>query len=239
MSLTGTPPMQKIYRYIKQLSSLLLCLVVFTGQAQEKKIIEKPVLPKVKLYNGFTVQVDAASLVSSAISDGTTHSIEGAVQFNLKKKYYPVIELGYAGADKISNDNVGFKTNGLFERLGFDISMLKQKPNSKPTNNLFTVGLRLGMSNFTYDISNVVITDNYWGGTERQDFSNMNTTKLWLEIVVGIKVEVYKNIFLGWNVRKKILSQPTTGEVYPWYVPGYGINTSGNWDFNYIVGYKF
>jgi hypothetical protein len=38
---------------------------------------------------------------------------------------------------------------------------MKSKNNKKTENNLFFVGGRLGFANFKYDLTNVVITDDY------------------------------------------------------------------------------
>ena len=45
---------------------------------------------------------------------------------------------------------------------------------------------------------------------------------------------------MGWTVRSRnLLSQNATGEIAPWYIPGYGINTDNNWGISYVIGYKF
>ena len=229
--------MRNIYKYTKYISSLLFCLAVFSAQAQKKKETK---LPEVNWWNGFTKQTDLASLVSSAFNKGETYSMEGALQMDLKHKYYPIVELGFAGANKLTTDNVGFKTNGLFGRIGFDFNLGKQKKDEKPSKNLFLLGLRFGMSNFAYNITNVTITDDYWGGSKPVLYDNQLATKTWYELVAGVQVEVVKNVYMGWSVRNKSLfGQDPTGDVFPWYIPGYGINVSGNWGFNYTLGYKF
>jgi hypothetical protein len=53
------------------------------------------------------------------------------------------------------------------------------------------------MSNFNYDISNVVITDDYWGGSEVIPYNNVNAIKVWYEIIAGVRVEVFKNVYMG------------------------------------------
>lgn len=226
--------MQKIFVYI---SSLFLCLLTLTVEAQKsKKAPEKDNTP---LFNGLTIQADAASLVSSLLSNGETYSYEAGVQVDLKHKFYPIFELGYGGANKTSNNDINFKTNGLFGRIGVDINLLTPKKDKKPTTNLFLAGIRLGMSGSPYSVTNVVITDNYWGRSEILNFPNQTSTKIWYEIVAGVRVEVTKNIFMGWTIRSKnMLSQDVTGNVTPWYIPGFGINTAGNWGLNYTIGYK-
>jgi hypothetical protein len=206
--------------------------------AQDKKTTISPT--KALLLNGITVQTDLASLVSSSLSNGKNYSMEGALQADLKHKYYPIVELGFAGANKVTTDNANFKTNGLFGRLGVDINLITQKKDSKPTNNLFLAGVRLGMTSFAYSISNMQITDNYWGGTEIINYPNQLSTKIWFEIVVGVRVEVIKNIYMGWSVRNKnLLSQDIAGKPAPWNIPGFGLNTGTNWGLNYTLGYHF
>lgn len=232
-------------RTLKYISSLVLCLlVVYSAQAQ-KKINSKTKLVtdtiKVPFFNGITVQGDVASVASSFLTNGDTHSYEAAIQADFKHKYFPVFELGYAGADKVTIDNVGFKTNGLFGRAGIDFNMLRQKKDSKRTTNLLLLGLRLGMTSFNYNTTNIAISDDYWGGsTQTINYNNIATTKIWYELTAGIRVEVLKNIFMGWTVRSKtLISNDVDGVVAPWYIPGFGINKSSNLGFNYTIGYKF
>ena len=83
-------------------------------QAQTDK--KQPERDKVKLLNSITVQADLASIVISSLG-GDSYSLEGGVQVDLKHKYFPIVELGFAGANKVSIDDIGFKTSGLFGRL--------------------------------------------------------------------------------------------------------------------------
>ena len=216
-----------------------MCLTVITANAQ-KKIISSPDTVKIPLYNGFTVQTDVASAVTSVIAKGEVYSYEAGIQVDLKHKYYPIVELGFAGADKTMANGIGFTTNAPFGRVGIDFNILKKKKDSKPTNNLFLAGLRVGMSNFNYSLKNVTITNDYWGCSEVVFKDANSTTKVWWEIVAGIRVEVVKNFYMGWTVRKRnLISNDITGAAAPWYIPGFGINTSGNWGLNYTLGYHF
>lgn len=227
--------MRSILRYI---ISFVLLLNLSNIGAQEKKTEEKEAKPA--LLNGLTVQLDIASLAYDFISNGETYSSEASVQADLKHKYFPIVEIGFGGADKVTGDNIGFKTNGLFGRVGLDLNLLKQKEGAKPTNNLFLAGVRLGFTNFLYDISNVTISDDYWGTNEVLNYDNQSATKVWYEIVAGVKVEVIKNIYMGWTVRtKNLLNQDVEGKISPWYIPGFGVNTSNTWGFSYSIGYRF
>jgi len=233
--------MLKILKYI---SSLIFCmLMVFSVQAQKIKSKTKLATDSivVPFFNGIIVQGDVASIASSILSKSGTYSYEGSAQIDLKHKFYPTFELGYAGADKLTTDNIGFKTNGLFWRGGIDFNMLKQKKDSKPTTSLLLLGLRLGMSSFNYSVSNVNITDDYWGGsTQTLNYNNISTTKIWYELTGGVRVEVLKNLYMGWTIRlKTLVSKNADGAITPWYIPGFGTNKSSNLGLNYTVGYKF
>lgn len=225
---------------LNSIIKVLLCLTVFSANAQ-KKVIEPADTLKIPLYNGFTVRTDISSAISPIFIKGISYSYEAGVQVDLKHKFYPVVEIGFAGADKTSVGNIGFKTDAIFERVGIDFNILKQKQDSKPTKNLFLAGFRLGMSNFNYKITNATITNDYWGGTQTVDYSNMPTcTKIWWEIVAGVQVEMLKNFYMGWTIRNKnLISQDVDGVVSPWYIPGYGKNASNNWGFNYYIAYHF
>lgn len=228
--------MQKIFVY---LNSLIICMLALSVEAQTPQ--KTPEVNNVPFFNGITIQADVASVLSPLLSNGVSYSYEAGAQVDLKHKIFPVVELGFAGADKTSNDNIGFKTNGLFGRLGVDFNLIKSKKDEKQTSNLFLVGLRLGMTSFKYSLSNVNIIDDYWGGTYPVDYSNLSSgKKLWYEIVAGVRVEVVKNVFMGWSVRiKNLLSQDVPGAVTPWYIPGFGTTTGSNLGFNYTIGYKF
>src|SRR5665647_673923 len=231
--------MQSTYKYL--LISLLICFAASSIQAQDKQD-KKPEVkaPKVKWWDGLTLQVDAASIVSSTVMSKDIYSVEAGAQINLKNKYLPIVELGYASVNKTSLEDIRFKTNGFFGRVGLDFNLVKKKKDVKLSPNIFLLGLRLGMTNATYTINNMVISNDYWGTNQALPESKLSPTKIWFELVFGIRVEVVKNTFMGWSVRNKhLLTTDKEGDISPWYIPGYGKNASSNWGFSYTVGYKF
>lgn len=231
---------KKTLKYTTRLSiSFFLCFLVMQVQAQNKIIEEKKdsVIP---FYNGVVVQFDLGSVVNTLTSKGNYYTYEASVQVGLKKKFYPIAEVGYAGSDKVSYADIGFKTNAPFLRIGTDINLLSQKPGSKPHNNLFLAGFRVGMSKFNYQLSDVKISDDYWGGTQNFLTDEQTTTKYWWELVAGVRVQVTGNIYIGWTGRKKFLiTSNKEGMINPWYIPGFGINSGSSWGFTYTIGYKF
>jgi len=145
--------MQQIYKYT---ISLLLgfCLLTVVN-AQNKITVDSVtkktpiVIKKVPVINWFRVDLDISPIITTLLAKGETYSFEGAVQTSLKNKYFPVAEIGFAGANKTSIDNIDFSTKGMFCRIGTDINVMKQKDKSKKTNNQFLLGVRLGFSHFS------------------------------------------------------------------------------------------
>ncbi|OIP83345.1 MAG: hypothetical protein AUK44_05430 [Porphyromonadaceae bacterium CG2_30_38_12] len=209
-------------------------------QAQNKKLVADSAVVKAS-FRGVRLDVDIVPLVSSFLYHGERYNYEAALVADMKHKYFPTIEIGYGGANKSTLVGFHFKDAGVFTRLGVDFSLVKPPKDKKPSPNLFFAGMRLAFSTFTYSYSNLVIQDNYWGQQVTKDFNDIRASKLWFELTAGMRVEVVKNIFMGWTVRRKILlNQDELGNVYPWYIPGFGLKGEGqNWGVNYALCYKF
>ena len=229
-----------MHQICKYFISILLWFSIYTVNAQNQNSKDSVKTEKINLINGLKIELDVSPVITSILTKGDSYSFEGAVQTTLFQKYYPVVEFGFAGADKTSTENVNFSTNGGFLRLGTDFSAMKQKAGSNKQNNLFMIGGRLGFSHFNYDLKNIEIQDEYWEERKTYNFSNLKSTKLWFEIAAGIRVEIIKNIYMGWTIRnKRMLTNDAEGKISPWYVPGFGVNSTSSWGFNYAVGYKF
>ncbi|MBP1677887.1 MAG: hypothetical protein H6Q20_2446 [Bacteroidetes bacterium] len=196
---------------------------------------------KVDLFNGFRVDIDAVPVISGLLGNKETFSYEAALQAYIKNKYYPVIELGYAGANKTTDAEANFKTNGMFGRIGVDINLIKSKKGVTQTDNMALLGIRFGYSGFKYTLANVIITDDYWDESTVHNYNNIRSRKAWFELSGGMRVEISPNIFMGWTVKyRNLFKKPETGTISPWFVPGFGINTTGTtWGVNYCIGYKF
>ena len=123
----------------------------------------------------------------------------------------------------------------------------------KEKNSYLYAGLRYAFSSFKYDVStlpandpiwgdvigNPSLEDDYWGGSVPFSHLGMKGSVQWLEIVLGVKVRIYKNFNMGWSVRMKYKTKASIGEYgAPWYVPGYGKYKSNNMGITYSLIYK-
>ena len=61
----------------------------------------------------------------------------------------------------------------------------------------------------------------------------------WGELLGGLRVQVYKNFYMGWTVRYRLMfSHKKNTYSQPWYIPGFGTDSSP-FGFTYTVGYRF
>ncbi len=229
--------MQNILRFF--IISLFCLIGIYSVNAQVSKQKTDTVVKTA--FRGLVLEIDLASIASNFIYKGELYGYEAGISANLKQKYFPTIEIGFAGANKTSIDALNFKTSGLYGRLGVDFNLIKPKKDKEPTHNIFFAGARIGFSPFSYSYKNAVVENNYWGTQISQNYNDITTTKVWIEVVAGMRVEVLKNIYMGWTVRnKKLLGTDILGEIDPYYIPGFGKKSDGgNWGVNYAIGYKF
>jgi hypothetical protein len=228
--------MLNIYRYI---FNIVFLIFLFSAGAFAQTKEEKKDTVSGPFFQGFRIETDIVPLVTT-IAGSDTYNYEAAIQFYLRNNLYPAFEAGFGGADKTLYSGINFKGSGLYYRLGTDFNLMKSKPGGKMNNNLLLVGARLGFSGFGYDLNNLTVPGNYWNETIKKDLTDQNFFGMWLELGASLRVELSKNIFIGWNIRtKNLLLKPDTGDYKPWYIPGYGITDDTSFGFNYLIGYKF
>lgn len=174
-----------------------------------------PKKPKKQIYYGTQVKFDILSpVLVSGLNHWQMQHYEMAVNVRLAKRFYPTLELGYAGG-KTHNDSVQYSGHGGFLRVGCDLNPLKKHPESP---HALLVGLRVG--------------------TAVQDKGH---TDCWGEIVAGCQVEIAKvnktAFYMGWMGRFKFLF--TRDKQNPIYIPGYGERGNTSWGADYYLGWRF
>ena len=148
----------------------LFCSLLFvplTLSAQENAV---------SIYGGTQVKLDILSpAIVAGMSKGDLQHYEIATNVRLAQRFYPTLELGYAGGKTIQGDSISYSGLGGFFRVGVDICPLKKHPESP---HALLVGVRLG--------------------TSVQEFENGENLKhgikadCWGEIVLGCQVEIAK-----------------------------------------------
>lgn len=196
--------------------------------------MQQATAPKDTIYKGMSLKVDLFnSVLEPARSKGTIQNYEIAMNWRLKQRFFPTLELGYAQAEKAAD---GGKHKGLggFARVGLDLNVSKKHVRSE---NVMLVGLRVGMALQQYDLTEVPLNNNYWG-TQTMDFRQQFGADCWGEVVAGCQVQVWKGLQMGWYLRFKILftRKAQDGGVLPYYLPGFGYRDDTNWGISYYIG---
>lgn len=193
---------------------------------------------KTKESYGLRVGVDLSKPLNSFF-ESETKGLELVGDIRILRNYYAAVELGFL--DKTTDeDYINFTTKGSYIKVGFNYNAYK---NWKGMNNEIYVGLRYGLSFFnqtlngytpnvkgTYFISNTIEPN-----TEFKDL-----TAHWVEFIFGMKVETFKNLYLGTSISfKKMISTKEPNNFKNLQVPGFNrvyLNNMGI-GFNYTLSY--
>jgi hypothetical protein len=180
-------------------------------------------------------------ILSSSEGANLNYEIVGDLQ--LTENIYLASEYGLV--DKVIEDeNINFNSKGSFLRVGFDYNMFK---NWIGMDNSIYVGLRYGTSSFSSKILdyNVRNKDSYFSNLVTNEFQTIEYSNLsgnWIELLLGIKVETFKNVYLGLSLRlNKLLSDKKPDNFGNLFIPGFNKvtdeNTFGS-GFNYTLTYS-
>lgn len=195
---------------------LLLSGAVFANN-DSVKVAAKP-----SVYQGMTLKLDIVTpTLTAGLSKGKLQQYEVAMNWRLKDRFYPTLELGYAGGKTQKGDTLKYNAHGGYFRVGCDINPLKKHPDSP---HAMLIGIRIGT------------------GIQGKK------TDCWGEIVAGCQVEIAKvkntAFYMGWMGRLKILfTREKEGlaadQMGPIYIPGFGDRNNIGWGLSYHLGWLF
>ena len=217
------------------------------GMSSSSQDSEQENKPKIKqlqgdVFRGLSVHADIGSPIISLMG-GFSRSYEVQLDVNLYRRIYPIFEMGYATATKEAVSGIVYDTKAPFFRLGVNYGLMKPFKDDGETRSVRSypfVGLRYAMSPITYNISNISINDSYWGTSSVYDSRNNLDYAGWLELVGGVRVDIFSGLTLGWSIRMKTLLHTSAADkTFVWYVPGYGKSSGMGVMFNYTIGYTF
>ena len=161
---------------------------------------------------------------------------EVSLDFEILNNIFPVLEAGYSSLSD-SIDDVEYASRGPYARIGLDYNLLPIKDRS--VHHSLFIGFRYATSRFTHNAENINIPSDYWGDYLIETYEN-TLNGHWLELVGGVKAELFSNLFLGWSVRYKILlNADMDPQITPLMIPGYGKGTEDRgFGFTYSIFYK-
>lgn len=143
------------------------------------------------------------------------------------------------------NRNFTYSSQGSFFRLGVDVNLLKDRKtdSNDAQGDVIFFGLKYAHSQLddqiTFRPSTDSITNAIYNISQISQ-SNNNLDAWWLEMNAGVKVEVFKNIFLGYVLRYKFLKGfSDRNSLIPYEVPGFGKGDKENaFSLDYYIYYR-
>jgi len=198
---------------------LLFCV---SAKAQNDSII-KPVNDSIKIKEKYGLRVggDVGKLIRS-FADDKYSGFEINGDFRLKKNLYIAGEIGLE-EKKDANTYLDITTNGTYFKAGIDYNMYE---NWLDMDNMIYSGFRVGASSFSQTLNSYTVynTNQYWQpqytSNESQKFNGL--TALWIELILGVKAELFNNLYFGINVQLKGLISQTEPENFTnIYIPGF------------------
>ena len=156
-------------------------------------------------------------------------------------RYYLAIDYGTWGRtyfhkpDSAGASSSQYANSGNYYRVGVDVNFLKKDPDK----NVFFIGFRYGHSKFKEDFSGIEI-DPFTQNPVNLAYQNPNVKAHWLELTSGLRVKMWKFIWMGYTARFKFaLKYSNTDELIPSDVPGYGrTDRQIYWGFNYQIFFR-
>ena len=222
---------------LKYFTSLFFFLSIPTAFSQEKTMeIKDSVVYKTNY--GLRVGVDISKPIRGAIQN-FYNGFEFVADYRISKNLYIATEFGFE--EQISREDfMNVTDSGNYIRLGVNLNTYK---NWLDMNNEIYVGGRLGFSFFEQTLNEYTLNPGnggYYGETITTPSTEDGLNAEWLEFVVGIKAEVYRNLFLSFSGSFKAMLQVKDPTNYKsLFAPGFNriyVNNVG-FGFNYTISY--
>jgi len=228
---------------------IISILIQFTANSQEQetekeKIQEQEteIVPdslKTKVSYGIRVGIDISKPIISFLEEDTK-GIEITGDLRLSNNIYAAAELGFEDVLN-TEDYLNYTTKGSFIKLGANFNAYE---NWKGMDNQIYVGARYGFSFFEQTLNSYTpnmsgtyfITDPIEADT---NFKDLNAH--WLEFLFGMKVETFKNLYLGMQFSiKKMITTKEPNNFKNLYIPGFNRVFSNDLGvgFNYTISYN-
>ena len=245
---------------LKYFISFCFTCITFTGFGQEieapEEVENNEIIAKTeaivdtvayKKNYGLRVGIDISKPILSIVR--TTYSgFEIVGDYRLKRDLYIAAEIGAAEQDT-RRDTYHYTTKGSYISAGMNYNMFK---NWLEMDNEIYLGFRYGFSAFSQTLNKYVI---FQEGTEIEGISDSyfepkeveipreynDLTAHWVALVFGIKVETFKNLYLGVSVQfNTMLATTDLDNFESLHVPGFNkvYTTDNGTGFNYTISYR-
>ncbi|WP_255566924.1 DUF6048 family protein [Flavobacterium litorale] len=222
-----------------------LCALFFAVAASAQTANDSIATPVQTERYGIRVGADLHRLSKGFYTDDY-RGLELVADYRITKKIYIAGEIGNEDYT-IDDRQLNFTTNGSYLKIGFDYNAYE---NWLDMENMIYAGMRYSFASFSQTLNSYTIYDNrvidangiryldpvtVESGTE---YSGL--TAHWVEVVGGIKAEVFDNLFLGFSLRLNYMITDTKPDNFDnLYIPGFNKTYIGKFGagFNYSISY--
>jgi len=177
---------------------------------------------------GVRVGTDVVALIRNTYDDSFNGwELSADVDFD---RFYLAVDWG-SWARAFNPDGNDYANDGSYYRVGADVNFLTKDPEK----NMFFIGARYGNTNFSETLITTKIDPVF--GDISSTYTNSDLQGHWFELTTGLRVKMWKMIWLGYTARFKFgLKTNETGDMMPFDVPGYGTtDKQSTWGFNYLI----
>jgi hypothetical protein len=213
------------------------CFWMQLAWAQESAKPIKDSLPVLKMCvpAGVTIGLDLSRIPVRIFQPYRT-DVMVKVDARYNEKIYFASELTF-NTSKHQSQKYDYKGNGLGLALGFNYNFLKKyRPGDQF---LIYGGLRYGIGLVQYEYSRFQMENGVWDPVNGS-FPKSNSVAHWVGVTLGMRVEVLKNVQLGWALHQRVLmnSKIASQDAPPIIIPGFGKGYKKSaFDFEYTVSY--
>ena len=213
-----------MFKYFFSLSLLGLSLLTLAQEPVEEE--KKSFVP-----TGLRIGVDLIGAGQTFLEENRSE-IELSLDVDLYR-YFFNLELGSIDRTQTSGD-LSYQNQGFYYRAGIDINFLHKDPDKSA---LF-FGFRYASATFDDQLDTRITNDFF--GDRTKSLSNDNVRAQWGELTAGLKVKLWKMIWMGYTARFKFgLTVNNDSDLTPHEVPGYGLAQEETyWGFDYFLIFR-
>ena len=216
----------------KLLLTNIFLLVLAAGNAigqDSDSVRADSVVRRSYIPTGIRIGTDLISLAKSQFQNNFSGwEVNADVDFY---RYYLAIDYGSWSRTFLS-DSGDYSNDGNYWRVGVDVNFLLKDPDR----NMFFLGARYGRANFSENLT-VIAKNQLTGEFETLPYTHSGINAHWFELTTGIRVKIWKVIWMGYTARFKFgLKHDDTENIIPSDIPGYGRTIKDSyWGFNYQI----
>jgi len=225
----------KLQLMLKYTISILSLLLVCTTTLAQTDSIPSDSLRYTQKY-GLRLGGDVSKLVRTFLDeDYSGFEING--DYRLTRTLYVAGEIGFE-ENTTSNDQLNSTANGSYFKGGIDYNMYK---NWLGMENMIYAGFRVGAASFKQTLNSYTVyqTNQSWPPTTVNSGEEFNgLSAIWGELIIGIKAEVFNNVYVGLNAQLKgRITEKEPNNFENIFIPGFG-RTYDSGSFGIGFGYN-